>query len=366
MRWMRFAVRTNEESEDILISSMADIGLQGAQIEDNAPLTASERERMFSDDAYTDEPPEDDGSATVSFYAELAEDGRLSLSGSTVNYDVGEEAPAGESSEADAEGNGAENLITPEELQTRMEAVIEELRQFSEIGEGTITVSVTEDVDWENSWKEFFHKFYVDEDILIIPSWEQPDAEDLQKAEYILRMDPGTAFGTGMHESTQLCIHQLRRYLFPGAQMLDIGIGSGVLSILSAMFGAGHIVGTDLDPKSMPAVAENMEANEIEEGQIEAMIGNLIDDPDTQLQVGRNRYDVAVANILPVVLVPLMPAAAKALKAGGILIVSGIMGTEEEPEGKCLDVMKAMRAAGLDIVETTNIHEWYSITAVKL
>ena len=158
----------------------------------------------------------------------------------------------------------------------------------------TSIVGVNEE-DWANNWKQYFHQFYVD-DILIIPSWEDVKPEDEDKM--IIHIDPGTAFGTGMHETTQLCIRQLRKFVNEDTTILDVGCGSGILGMLALKFGAKYSVGTDLDPCAIEATYENMEVNGITKDQYEVMIGNIIDDKEVQDRVGYEKYDIVVANIL--------------------------------------------------------------------
>lgn len=330
MKWMRFRVRTTADAEDILISSMQDIGLCGAQIEDHVPLTAAEKEQMFVD--IMPEEPADDGSAVLSFYVEETEDGKLLL-------EDGEK--------------------TPEEVRGEMENVIRELREYSDaIGDGTVTIEETEDIDWVNNWKQFFHQFWID-DVLVIPSWEKPAETDRESA-LTFHIDPGTAFGTGAHETTQLCIREIRKYLSKDTEILDVGTGSGILSILSLMLGAKSAVGTDLDPCAAPAIAENLEANGVDAERFEVILGNLIEDPKVQDEVGYDRYDIVVANILPNVLIPLTPAAVRAVKPGGVFITSGIL------EGKEESVAEAMKKEGLQIVDITAQGEWRCVTGRKV
>lgn len=227
---------------------------------------------------------------------------------------------------------------------------------FCEIGEGSIAVDETEDIDWINNWKQYFHQFYID-DLLVIPSWEEVKPEDQGKM--ILHIDPGTAFGTGMHETTQLCIRQLKKFITPETELLDVGTGSGILAILSLMYGAKHAVGTDLDPCAVDAVADNMANNGIASEQFEMMIGNIINDKAVQDQVGYEKYDIVVANILADVLVPLTPVIVNQLKEGGIYITSGIIDDKETV------VTEAVKAAGLELLEVTYQGEWVSVTARK-
>ncbi len=327
MKWTKFKIKTLTQAEDIVISTLYDIGLEGAQIEDKVPLSAAEKEQMFVD--ILPENGEDDGIAYLSFFVEVKEDGMLEVNG--------------------------ENL-TANELLEKVEAELEDLRMFMDIGEGTVQVDETEDIDWINNWKEYFHQFYID-DILVIPSWEEVKAEDKDKM--VLHIDPGTAFGTGMHETTQLCIRQLRKYITPETRLLDVGTGSGILSILSLMFGAGEALGTDLDPCAIEAVEENKKANGIPGEKFRVLTGNIITEKEVQDKVGYECYDIVVANILADVLVNLTPVIVKSLKPGGIYITSGII---DDKEGVVAD---AVRAAGMEILETTYQGEWVSITGRK-
>jgi len=327
MKWVKFRIKTVTEAEDIIISSLYDIGLEGAQIEDNVPLTALEKKQMFVD--ILPDAPVDDGVAFLSFFVEKQEQGELCI---------------------------GEERLTINEVLERVQGCLAQVREFMDIGDGTITVDETEDVDWINNWKEFFHQFYID-DLLVIPSWEEVKPEDAGKK--ILHIDPGTAFGTGMHETTQLCIRQMKKYLTPGAQLLDVGTGSGILAILALMYGAGHCVGTDLDVCAVDAVRDNMESNGIDESAFELIIGNIITDAEVQEKAGRECYDIVMANILADVLVPLTPVITGCLRPGGVYITSGIL------DGKERVVIEAAEKSGMEVSEVTRQGEWVSVTARK-
>lgn len=327
MKWKKFRIKTKTEAEDIIISTLYDIGLEGAQIEDNVPLTAMEKEQMFVD--ILPQMQEDDGTAYLSFFVEETEEGALLLNGESKKE---------------------------EEILATVKEELDSLRDFLDIGEGSIAVDETEDIDWINNWKQYFKQFYVD-DILIIPSWEEVKEED--KDRMIIHIDPGTAFGTGMHETTQLCIRQLKKYVTEDTEMLDVGTGSGILSIVALKLGAKHAVGTDLDPCAVPAVEENKEVNEIPVQDFDMMIGNIIDDKEVQDAVGYEKYDIVAANILADVLVLLTPVIVNQMKKGGIYITSGIIDQKEET------VVKAVKDAGLEVLEVTYQGEWVSVTARK-
>ena len=316
MKWNRFTIKTKTEAEDMIICTLAEIGVEGAEIQDHQPLTAEDKAKMFVD--IMPDGPEDDGIAYLNFYLE---------------------------EDADKES-----------ILRDVRNALEELRTFMDIGEGTIEESQTEDKDWINNWKEFFHQFYVD-DILIVPSWEEVAEEDKDKM--ILHIDPGTAFGTGMHETTQLVIRQLKKYVTRGAEILDVGTGSGILGITALKLGAGHVVGTDLDPCAVSAVQDNKEANQIEDDTFDMMIGNIIDDVEVQNEVGYERYDIVAANILADVLVPLTPVIVHQMKKGAYYITSGILDVKEEV------VREAVEKAGLTLVEVTKQGEWVCVTARK-
>lgn len=316
MKWNKFRLKTTTESEDIVSSMLMDLGIQGIEIEDKVPLTQLDKQQMFVD--ILPEIAADDGVAYISFYLEEEED--------------------------------------KEAVLANVKAELEEMSTYLNVGECTIEESQTEDVDWVNNWKQYFHQFYVD-DVLIIPSWEEVKPEDEDKM--IIHIDPGTAFGTGMHETTQLCIRQIRKYVTPDTTILDVGCGSGILGMLALKFGAKYSLGTDLDPCAIDATHENMEVNGLTKDQYEVMIGNIIDDKEIQDKVGYEKYDIVAANILADVLVPLTPVIVNQMKKGGIYITSGIIDDKEET------VVNAVKAAGLEVLEVTYQGEWVSVTARK-
>ena len=316
MKWNRFRLKTTTEAEDIVSSMLADLGIQGVEIEDRIPLTQSDKEQMFVD--ILPEIGTDDGVAYLSFYLEEDED--------------------------------------KEQILADVKRELEEMSAYVDVGECTIEESQTEDVDWVNNWKQYFHQFYVD-DILISPSWEDVKPEDEDKM--IIHIDPGTAFGTGMHETTQLCIRQIRKYVTDQTRILDVGCGSGILGMLALKFGAAYSVGTDLDPCAIDATHENMEVHGIPKDRYEVMIGNIIDDKEIQDRVGYECYDIVAANILADVLTQLTPVIVNQLKPGGIYITSGIIDDKEQT------VVEAVKAAGLEVLDVTYQGEWVCVTARK-
>ena len=316
MKWNQFRLKTTTEAEDIVSSMLADLGIERVQIEDKIPLTQSDKEQMFVD--ILPDMPEDDGCAYLTFYLD--------------------------------------EEVDKHEMLLKVRQELEEMRSYLNVGDCTIEESQTEDVDWVNNWKQYFHQFYID-DILVIPSWENVEAKDSDKM--VIHIDPGTAFGTGMHETTQLCIRQLKKYVTEDTEILDVGCGSGILGMLALKFGAKHSVGTDLDPCAIDATYENTDNNGISRDQYEVMIGNIIDDKEVQDKVGYEKYDIVAANILADVLVPLTPVIIHQLKKGGIYITSGIIEDKEEV------VVEAVKKAGLEVLEVNHLGEWVSVTARK-
>ena len=315
MKWKQFRLKTTTQAEDIVSSMLADLGIEGVQIEDKIPLTEQDKEQMFVD--ILPDIPDDDGTAYLTFYLDEEED------------------------------------VAPVLMNVRKE--LEDMRAFLDVGECTIEESETEDVDWVNNWKQYFHQFYID-DILVIPSWENVKPEDSDKM--VIHIDPGTAFGTGMHETTQLCIRALKKYVTSETEILDVGCGSGILGMLALKFGAKHSLGTDLDPCAIDATHENMEVNGIRKDQYEVMIGNIIDDKAVQDAVGYEKYDIVAANILADVLVPLTPVIIHQMKPGAVYITSGIIEDKE-------NVVEAVKAAGLELLEVNHQGEWVSVVARK-
>ena len=316
MKWNKFRLQTTTQAEDVVSSILTDLGIEGVEIEDKVPLTQKEKEQMFVD--ILPETALDDGVAYLSFYLEESED--------------------------------------KEAVLEKVRNELDEMREFMDLGPCTIEESQTEDVDWVNNWKQYFHQFYVD-DILIIPSWEDVKPED--EGKMIIHIDPGTAFGTGMHETTQLCIRQIKKYVTDTTRILDVGCGSGILGMLALKFGADYSVGTDLDPCAIDATHENMKENGVSKDRYEVMIGNIINDKEIQDRVGYEKYDIVAANILADVLVALTPVIVNQLKPGGIYITSGIIDDKEEV------VKQAVSDAGLELLDVTCQGEWVCVTARK-
>lgn len=314
MKWTKFTLKTTTEAVDLVSCMLDEIGIEGIEIEDNIPLSEADTKGMFID--ILPELPPDDGTAKVSFYLE--------------------------------------KLDELERILNEIEEGLDDLSQFVDVGERTISMSETEDKDWINNWKQYFKPFTVD-DILIKPTWETIPEE--HKDKLLIQIDPGTAFGTGMHETTQLCIRQLRKYVNAESRILDVGTGSGILGIAALKLGAKEVFGTDLDENAIAAVGENLESNDISKDKFTVVQGNIIDEKEVQDQAGYECYDIVAANILAPVIIMLQGEIAQHMKHGAIFITSGIINTKEQ------DVRDAMEANDeLEILETTYQGDWVSIT----
>lgn len=319
MKWKKFTIETTTAAEDFMSSMLMDLGIEGIEIEDNIPLTKEDQADMFID--FLPELPPDEGKSHVSFYIE--DDGK-----------------------------------DQSEILKKVKIGLEELRDTVDVGSGMILSSETEDLDWINNWKKFFSSFTI-ENILIKPTWEDVKPEDKDK--FMIEIDPGISFGTGKHETTQLCIRQLIKYIKDGhPKVLDVGCGSGILSIVALKLGASEVVGTDLDADCMISTHENMKVNHLDEKLGTFYVGNLIDDVDLQKQVGTEEYDIVVANILADVIIPMAPVIPDRLRKGGYFITSGIIDFKED------EVRDAIEKTGLKVIEINHQGEWVNITAQKL
>ena len=317
MKWKKFTLTTTTEAVDLVSCMFDEIGIEGIEIEDNVPLTEKETKGMFID--ILPELPPDEGIAKVSFYLDGDED--------------------------------------PAETLRKVREGLKEPKMFTDLGACTIEESETEDKDWINNWKQYFKPFTVD-DILIKPTWETVPEE--HKDKLLIQIDPGTAFGTGMHETTQLCIRQLRKYIKGGERVLDVGTGSGILGIAALKLGAGSVFGTDLDENAIVAVGENLASNDISPEQFAVIQGNIIDDAAIKEQAGFGVYDIVVANILADVIIMLQKETAPHLKDGGIFITSGIIDMKEQA------VLQAFSEnPAFEVIEVTHQGEWVSVTARK-
>ncbi len=328
MKWKKYTVTTTTAAEDLVGDMLTELGMEGVQIEDNIQLTEDDTKAMFVD--ILPELPPDVGVGKVSFFLEEDEDG--------THY--------------------PEGIANEEDMKAQIASGLEELKVFVDTGAGTITSDETEDKDWINNWKQFFKPFMVN-DIVIKPTWEPVPAD--MNGRMVVDIDPGTAFGTGSHETTQLVIKQMEKYITKDTLLLDVGTGSGILSVIGLKLGAKSVLGTDLDSNAIIATAENMEANDIPASLYEVIEGNIIDDKKIQDYAGYDKYDVITANILADIIIPLLSEISVHMTIGGVIITSGIINMKEAAVKKAFEANDSF-----EIIETTYQGEWVSITARRV
>lgn len=316
MDWIKYTVNTTVDAEDFIAAELSELGIESIEIEDNVPVSGEKQGGEFEE--LQPDLPEDLGLSKVSFYLDAKSDN--------------------------------------ESVLAEVKAALAAIKSYMDIGEGTIDTSLTKQEDWINNWKAFFKSFAI-ENILIKPTWE--DLTEADKDKIMIEIDPGVSFGTGKHETTQLCIRQLNKYLTEGMEVLDVGCGSGILSIIASKMGAGHMVGTDIDEDCIVSTYENFAVNHIDKSKGDFYCGNLIDDKELQDKVGYEKYDIVVANILADIIIAMAPAIPPAMKPGSLFITSGIINFKEQ------EVEAALKAVGLTIVETNYQGEWVNITARK-
>lgn len=317
MKWNKITIDTTVEATDMISYELNEMGIEGIEVEDHVPLTEEERKKMYVD-LLPDEIAPNDGTAKISCYIEPDKD--------------------------------------IEALSIQIRDMLNDIGNYMDIGAGTLTFGETADKDWINNWKQFFKPFRLDDTIIIKPTWET--LSEQKDGDIVVEIDPGTAFGTGSHETTRLCISQIKKYLKEGDALLDLGCGSGILSIIALKLGAGQVVGTDIDPNAIIATNENLMVNHIPEGEMLAYEGNLLEDEELCQKVGEGRYDIVVANILADVIIPLSSIARRFMKKGGYFITSGIINTKEN------EVKQAMLSNGFEIVDVVTMGEWVSIVAI--
>jgi len=320
MKWKKFALETTTEAVDLISDMLNDLGIEGIEICDNVPLSEEDRKKMFID--ILPELPEDDGSAMIYFYIDEEED--------------------------------------IDTLLAKVREGLEEISEYSNIGSGKIILSETEDKDWINNWKEFFKPFRVDDSIVIKPTWEK--LEDQREGDIIIEIDPGISFGTGTHETTKLSIIGMKQYIHADSVVLDAGSGSGILSVIAKKLGAKEVLGIDIDPIATTAANENAKVNQLtlEEGNLTFTTGNIIEDEGVRSQIGIEKYDVVVANILADVIIPLSNVISENMKPGGIFVSSGIINTKEEV------VREAILKNNFTILTVNRMNDWVSFVAQKL
>lgn len=316
MKWKRVTIETTTQVTDMLSYALSEYGVDGIEIEDKIPLSEEDKKAMFID--ILPELPPDDGVANISCYID--------------------------------------DTMDVKELCQYIETQLSEMSAYMDIGTGKILIGETEDKDWINNWKEFFHPFRLEDNIVIQPTWTE--SADTKENDIVIQIDPGTAFGTGSHETTKLCISNLKKYISSDGitDVLDVGCGSGILSIIALKLGARKVLGMDIDELAVQASVDNLQLNNIPKDAYEIVQGNVIGDrsfAENIVQIGQ--YDIVVANILADVIISLAEVIRPFMKAEGVFITSGIIDQKEN------EVKEALVRNGFEIIDTSYMGEWVSI-----
>lgn len=330
MKWMKFTLDTRVEAVDLISGMLSDLGINGIEIEDNLPLTEDDKKQMFVD--ILPNYDKNDKSAKINFYVEPSEN-----TGTLID---------------------------------RIREELKEISSFISVGSGRITFTEIEDRDWLNEWKKFFKPFRLDDTIVIKPTWEK--LTSIEKNDLVIEMDPGISFGTGSHETTKLCIKAIKKHLKPGSIVLDVGSGSGILSILANKLGADKVLGIDIDPLATKTSIENSKVNNISSSQwllennqdmpdtdLVFATGNILEDYGIGTYLNYKEYDLIVANILADVIIPMSELIGENMKKGALFISSGIIDTKEE------EVKSSLENSQFTILEVNRMGDWVSFIAQK-
>lgn len=347
MEWIKYELKTTTSACDAMGGLLEEFGVAGYEVRDNVPLSPADEKKMF-----TDIPaalPPDDGEAVIVFYGDVPE------SSSQTFYSTGSSLR-----DADLATKNPEHslLSTPENFIARFLKRVEEQNTLSPLPMPEITYTVEDDSQWKDKWKENFKPFWVAEDILIKPSWEEIP-EECTPEDIIVSIDPGSAFGTGTHETTKLCLLALRKYINGQTRLLDAGCGSGILAIAALLCGAKSAFCLDIDSLAVSGSMENAEINGITPERFTAIQANILEDAESIRRQTGEPFDIAVANILADVIVPLSALIGEFIKPGGIFISSGILAEKAD------EVETALIDNHYEILEKNTMGDWVAFTAKK-
>lgn len=237
------------------------------------------------------------------------------------------------------------------EMLASVRASMLELREYDEeklFGRLEISVNNIKEEDWANNWKKYFHTMEIGDKLIVKPYWEEVPKSD----KMVFEINPGLTFGTGSHHTTRLCLEDIEKTVKKGDTVLDLGCGSGILSIVSLMFGAESAIAVDIDSNSLETAYDNLLRNNIEKDRYEVLIGNILSDISLQNTVLKQKYDVVLANIVADVIIAALPFVKRALKPDGIFITSGII------EDRINDVISALSESGFEILSQKRSSDW--------
>lgn len=340
MKWFQYKIHTTTKDVDLLGEILGELGIAGFEITDNVP-PRPEEERLM----YTDIPaslPPDDGTAVITFYTEAD------------NVDSEREFYSTGSSLRDEELSSCAPQ-RPEELIQKLQERIHDASAWFPIEMPAIDFSVEDDAQWKDKWKEHFQSFRAADNIVIQPIWEDRPSFATPD-DIVIQIEPSSAFGTGTHATTQLCLAALQNHITQDTTILDVGCGSGILAIAALLSGAKSAFCLDIDPSAIEVTHSNADVNQISRERLQVRQGNILASNVNEIE-GLSSYHIVVANILADVIVSLSGVVGQFLKENGILIASGIL-TEKADE-----VRNALQSHGFTILEETTQGEWVCITA---
>lgn len=342
MKWIQYRIHTTTDAVDMIGEVLYECGIQGFEVTDNVPLTPEEEKQMYTDIPAVLAP--DDGTAVITFYTEGDND-----ESEKIFYSTG-------SSLRDERLESTDSTRTPEEMLEMLQQRFQELQNYFPFPEPQMEYSVQDDSQWKDKWKEGFQAFRVADDIIIKPVWEDVPSFATEH-DIIVQIEPGSAFGTGTHETTKLCLQSLKKYIRPDTTLMDAGCGSGILAISALLSGARSAFCLDIDPAAVEGTLENAGLNDLGNDRIHAIHGNILEDAATIRALCPHPFDVVVANILADVIIPLTGHIRPFLKKNGVFISSGILAEKAD------DVEQALRTNHFTILEKSTMGEWVSFVA---
>lgn len=343
MNWIKYQIHTTTNYADTIGGIICELGINGYEITDHVPLSEKKEKQM-----YTDIPADmgyNDGSSILTFYTEAPGNNNKNF------FSTGSSLRDGRLTQPE--------IINPDKLIEKIKKRINELQEFIPVTMPHIEYSIEDDNAWKDKWKENFKPFRIADDIIIKPTWENiPD--DASPDDIIVQIDPGSAFGTGTHATTRLCLLSLRDYITPGTTILDAGCGSGILAISALLCGAQSAFCLDIDPAAVHATIENAAINHISQDRITALEANILEDGSIIKKAAAGYFDIAVANILADVIIPLSGHIGQYIKSNGLFISSGILAEKSD------SVEEALIQNNFKILKKNTLNEWVSFAARKI
>jgi len=316
LEWIKLEIKTTSHGTELVTSLLIDMGIYGTEIIDQSEM--------------------------VSFFAE-----------GSCQWDYVDENLIGLTSSTDVSvifylGTDEDSLS----LLKRIEEALVVLRQQKELGPLSLNTITVDDNDWLHEWKKHFLPFSIGR-VLIVPEWDK----STHTSEIKFTIDPGSAFGTGQHATTKLCIEALQEQLCKDAAVLDIGCGSGILSIISLLLGASHVTACDIDPAAVDITKKNANLNPIPPSSLHVYAGDILTSPELKKTIAHHGYDIVIANIVADVIKDLAPLINTYLKPKGLFLASGIISERLD------DVISALKGNGLRIIETRELDGWCLVVA---